>query len=76
MCMYIHYSNNLHRLYSFPRHQGILPDTEVTFSVKNDEANKLRYHMSLGKTHQVTGLCTNKREGKHLASQALIKVEE
>ena len=56
------------------RHQGILPDTEIVFSVKNDEANNLQYHMSLGKTHQVTGTCTNKKEGKQLASPALIKV--
>ena len=58
------------------RHQGILPDTEIVFSVKNDEANNLQYHMSLGKTHKVTGLCDNKKEGKQLASQALIKVKD
>lgn len=58
----------------FTRHQGILPDTEITFSVKNNEENNLQYHMSLGKTHQVTGPCINKKEGKQLASQALIKV--
>jgi len=43
--------------------------------VKNDEANNLQYNMSLGKTHQVTGLCANKKEGKQLASQALLKVK-
>lgn len=58
------------------RHQGILPDTEIVFSVKNDDTNSLQYHMSLGKTHQVTGSCANKKEGKQLASQALIKVKD
>ena len=58
----------------FARHQGILPDTEIVFSVKNDKDNNLEYHMSLGKTHQVTGVCANKKEGKQLASQALLKV--
>ncbi|XP_065891179.1 microprocessor complex subunit DGCR8-like [Dysidea avara] len=55
------------------RHQGIMPSTEIEFSVKTNESNSLEYCMSLGGSHLVTGSCASKKEGKQLAAQALLQ---
>ena len=58
------------------RHQGIMPSTEIEFSVKTNESNSLEYCMSLGGSHLVTGSCASKKEGKQLAAQALLQVQQ
>jgi len=52
-----------------------MTSTEIEFSVKTNELNNLEYQMSLGGTHHVTGSCTNKKEGKQLAAQAILQVQ-
>ena len=58
------------------RHQGIMPSTEIEFTVKTNESNSLEYHMNLGGSHHVIGSCTSKKEGKQLAAQALLQVQQ
>jgi len=53
-----------------------MPSTEIEFSVKTNESNCLEYHMNLGGSHHVIGSCTSKKEGKQLAAQALLQVQQ
>jgi len=53
-----------------------MPSTEIEFLVKTDQSNSLEYHMNLGGIHHVTGSCASKKEGKQLAAQALLQVQQ
>ena len=47
-------------------------DTEIRLNTKRLKHQKHQFDMSVGK-HEVSVVCTNKKEGKQKASQAMLK---